>query len=407
MFAADTAMNVDTMTTEVMTLADRKRKIVARGGHSPRYVSAADGSGYLIYTNKAALFAIPFDQERLETRGTAVRMLDDIAHNSLNKNGQFDISRTGTLVYRKGNEASTQMTVQWVDVTGRKEPLRATPGTYEHPSLSPDGGRIVLTIAEGGDRDVWVFDPQRDAMTRLTFGGYNVDPTWSRDGHSVVYSTLGKGLFRVRADGASQPQLLMPHRGFLRPWSFTPDGKRLAYFEIYLAKPQILTLPLVDQNGQWKGGEPERFSKNTYAERVPSFSPDGRWLAYESDESGRVEVYVRSFPPPASGQGGKWQISNNGGSGARWSRSGPELAYRAGDQVMAVKYKVSGDTFVAEKPRLRIAKLGGIDWDLAPDGRRVAVLTPVRSGEAPVREHEVVLLLNFIDELRRRVPLGR
>ena len=102
MFAADTAMNVDTMTIEVLTLDDGKRKIVARGGHSPRYVSTSDGSGYLIYTNRAALFAIPFDLERLETRGTAVRMLDDIAHNSLNKNGQFDISRTGTLVYRRG-----------------------------------------------------------------------------------------------------------------------------------------------------------------------------------------------------------------------------------------------------------------------------------------------------------------
>ena len=131
MFAADTAMNVDTMTTEVMTLADRKRKIVARGGHSPRYVATSDGSGHLIYTNRAALFAIPFDLERLETRGTAVRMLDDIAYNSLNKNGQFDISRTGTLVYRRGNGASVRMTLQWVDSTGRKEPLQATPGIYD------------------------------------------------------------------------------------------------------------------------------------------------------------------------------------------------------------------------------------------------------------------------------------
>jgi eukaryotic-like serine/threonine-protein kinase len=401
MFAADTAMNVDTMTIEVLTLADRKRKIVARGGHSPRYVSASDGSGYLIYTNRAALFAIPFDLEKLEPRGTAVRMLDDIAHNSLNKIGQFDISRTGTLVYRSGSEASAQMMVQWVDATGKKEPLWATPGTYEHPSLSPDGKRIALTIADGGNRDVWVFDPQRDAMTRLTFGGYNIDPTWSRDGHSMVYSTLGKGLFRVRADGASQPQLLTPSRAFLRPWSFTPDGKRLTYFETYLAKPQILTLPLVDQAGQWRGGEPEPFSRSIYAERLPSFSHDGRWLAYDSDESGRVEVYVRAFPPPSSGQGGKWQISNSGGFGARWSRTGPELVYRSGDQVMTARYTVTGDKFVAEKPQVWITKLGGSVWDLAPDGRRVAVLTPLES--TPVQEHKVVIVLNFVDELRRRL----
>jgi len=299
------------------------------------------------------------------------------------------------------------MTVQWVDATGRREPLRATPGTYQQPSLSPDGKRVALTVSEGGNRDVWVFDSQRDAMTRLTFEGYNINPTWSPDGQSVVFSTLGKGLFRVRADGASQPQALTRTRTFLRPWSFTPDGKRLAYFETALAKPQILTLPLVDQGGQWKGGEPEPFSKSRFAERLPSFSPDGRWLAYDSDESGRTEVYVRAFPAPSSRQGGKWPISNSGGTGARWSRSGPELVYQSGDQVMAVRYTATGDTVVAEKPRVWIAKLGGAEWDLAPDGKRVAVLTPVRSAEAPTREHEVVFLLNFFDELRRRLPPGR
>ena len=114
---------------------------------------------------------------------------------------------------------------------------------------------------------------------------------------------------------------------------------------------------------------------------------------------------MRAFPPPASGQRGKGQISNNGGTGARWSRTAPEIVYRSGDQVMAVKYTIAGDAIVAEKPRVWVEKLGGTEWDLAPDGRRVAVLTSVR--EAPVRKHEVVFLLNFIDELRRRLPTGK
>jgi serine/threonine protein kinase/Tol biopolymer transport system component len=406
LFATDTGMDVDTITIEVLTLGNRKRKIVARGGHSPRYLPAPGGSGYLVYTNRAELFAIPFDLETLETRGTAVRILDDVAYNSLNKGGQFDISRTGTLVYRR-TSGEAQMTVQWVDPTGKKEALRANAGSYEHPCLSPDGKRIALTSSDGGNRDVWIVDPERDAMTRLTFGGYNIEPKWSPDGQSLVFSTLGKGLFRVRMDGASQPQALMRTKTFLRPWSFTPDGKRLAYFETSVANPQILTLPLVDEGVKWKVGQPEPFSRNPYTERLPSFSPDGRWLAYDSDESGRTEVYVRAFPPPASGQGGKGQISNNGGTGARWSRTAPEIVYRSGDQVMAVKYTIAGDRIVAEKPRTWIEKLGGTAWDLAPDGRRVAVLTSVRSGEAPAREHEVVLLLNFIDELRRRLPTGK
>jgi serine/threonine-protein kinase len=297
------------------------------------------------------------------------------------------------------------MTVQWVDPTGRKGALRDTPGTYENPNLSPDGLRLALTIADGGNRDVWVFDPQGDALKRLTFGGYNIDPTWSPDGQSIVYSTLGKGLFRVRSDGASQPQQLASSRAFLRPASFTPDGARLTYFETYLAKPQIMTLPIVVLDGQWKGGAPEPFSRNTYAERLPSFSPDGRWLAYDSDESGRVEVFVRAFPPPSSGQGGKWQISNNGGSGVRWARNRPELVYRSGDQLMTARYSVTGDRLVAEKPRVWITKFGGSSWDLAPDGRRVAVLTPLES--APAQEHQVVIVLNFADELRRRLTSGK
>ena len=334
-----------------------------------------------------------------------MRILDDVAYNSLNKGGQFDISGTGTLVYRR-TSGEAQMTVQWVDPTGKKEALRANASSYEHPCLSPDGKQIAFTISEGGNRDVWVFDTGRDAMTRLTFGRYNIEPKWSPDGQSIVFSTLGKGLFRVRADGASQPQALTLAKTFLRPWSFTPDGKRLAYYETSVANSQILTLRLVDEGGQWKGGQPEPFSRNASPGNSHR-SSDGRWLAYDSDESGRTEVYVRAFPPPASGQGGKVQISNNGGTGARWSRTAPEIVYRSGDQVMAVKYTIAGDTVVAEKPRVWIEKLGGTAWDLAPDGRRVVVLTAVRSGEAPVREHEVVFLLNFIDELQRRLPTGK
>jgi len=162
-----------------------------------------------------------------------------------------------------------------------------------------------------------------------------------------------------------------------------------------------------EQGGQLKAGKPEQFLKSSFADRVPSFSPDGRWLAYHSNESGKNEVYVRAFPPPSSGQGGKWQISNSGGSAPRWSRNGHELVYQSGDQIMVASYTVKGDTFVAEKPRVWIAKLGGTQWDLAPDGKRVAVLMPVESAEAPKQEHEVVLLLNFFDELRRRVPTGK
>ena len=190
------------------------------------------------------------------------------------------------------------------------------------------------------------------------------------------------------------------------PYSVTPDGKRLAYYE-FAGGSQIWTVPLEDQGGQLKAGKPEQFLKSNFYDSRPSFSPDGRWLAYLSNESGQDEVYVRASTAPSSGQGGKWQISNNGGAFPRWSGAGHELVYRSGDQLMTVSYSVKGDSFVAEKPRVWISRLGGTNWDLAPDGKRVAVVIPEASAQAPQQEHEIVMLLNFADELRRRVPLGK
>jgi dipeptidyl aminopeptidase/acylaminoacyl peptidase/predicted Ser/Thr protein kinase len=411
LFVADTALDEDKLTIEVLTLADHRRKFVARGGASARYLATSSGAGHLVYVNKATLFAIPFDLDKLETHGTAVPVLDDVAYQSQLGTGQFDFSRTGTMVYRRssGSASAIMATLHWVDPTGKKEALLAKPGVYADPSLSPDGKRVALTIAEGGSSDVWVYDPQRDAMTRLTFGGWAyLYPIWSPDGQYVVFGRLaGGGIFQTRADGAGQPQALTQSKSVQAPSGFTRDGKRLAYMEQGGGKVQIWTVPLEDQGGQLKAGNPEQFLKSSFADVVPTFSPDGRWLAYASNESGKYEVYVRAFPLPSSGQGGKWQVSNNGGGIARWSRNGHDLLYRAGDQIMAATYTVKGDAFVPEKPRVWIAKLGGTDWDLAPDGKRVVVATPVESPQAPKQEHEVVFLENFFDELRRRAPAGK
>ena len=413
LFTAVTALDVDKCNIEVFTPADRRRKILVRGGSSPRYVAAPDGAGYLIYVNKATLFAVPFDLDKLETRGTAVPILDDVAYDPAVGTGQFDFSRGpsghGTLAYvRAGANASGMTMLQWADPTGKKEPLPAKPGAYHSLSLSPDGKRVALAGSEGAGAGVWVYDPQRDTMTRLTFGGGNFDnPVWSPDGQYVVFASYGNGIFQARADGASRPQALMESKTTQVPGAFTPDGKLLAYDDLGAGNSQIWTVPLEDRGGRLQAGKPEQFLKSDFGDEVGEFSPDGRWLAYLSDELGKFEVYVRAFPAPASGQGGKWQISNGGGTDPIWSRNGHDLLYRSGDQIMAASYTVKGDTFVPGSPRVWIAKLGGTAWDLAPDGKRVVVLTPVESAEAPKREHEVVFLLNFLDELRRRVPTGK
>jgi len=230
----------------------------------------------------------------LGSGGAAKLVLDDV------ENGHFDVSRTGTLVYRRASSgAPALMTVQWVDSIGRKEPLQARPGPYRALSLSPDGKRVALTVAEAaGGRDVWVYDTQRDDMTRLTSGSIVTSPTWSPDAHHVVFLFVGAGIFQAGVDGASAPEILTVGP-LLAPSSFPTDGKRLAYVDGKADRFQIWTLPVADHDGHLEAGLPEPFLTTDYSDQSPSFSPDGRWLAYESNESGKSEVYVRAFPPPS------------------------------------------------------------------------------------------------------------
>jgi serine/threonine-protein kinase len=374
------------------------------------------------------MFAVPFDLDTLEARGTAVPVLDDVAFDAAAGLAQFDVSRDGTLVYRRGSGSGrAAVSVRWLDATGKQEPLQVRPGAYSFPSLSPDGKRLAMVVQEGGSQDVWVYDTERDTMTRLTFGnGSFVSPVWTPNGRFVVFGSIGNGLFSVRADGAGQPQPLIQGNKIQFPTSFTPDGTRLAFYEIE-GTPQIWTVPVEDVGAGLKAGMPERYLSTQFVDLNAMFSPDGRWLAYESNEAGRNEVYVRAFPAPAAGQGGKWQISNNGGGSPIWSRDGRDILYRARDQMWAVSYKVAGDSFVAGRPRVwgtlasaqktpsMVASIA-TGFDLAPDGKRLIVLAPTEEGAVrtnmtaplvPRQEHTVVFLQNFFDELRRRVPTGR
>jgi eukaryotic-like serine/threonine-protein kinase len=194
------------------------------------------------------------------------------------------------------------------------------------------------------------------------------------------------------------------------PFSFTPDGNRLALQETTGGGMTLWTLPLKSDNSALRGGEPQAVPKTGSNERHPMFSPDGRWLAYASDESGTYQIYVRAFPD----RGGKWQISNSGGTYPEWSSNGRELLFRSSDsRIMVTTYTAKGDSFVADQPKpwseKRIADFGpsgGGTYDLAPDGKHVAALIPAGKPGAQQSQNHVIFLLNFFDELRRKVPLN-
>ena len=414
LFVSYVTLSADKASVEVVTLADGHRKTLVPGGTSARYLPTANGSGHLIYTNKETLFAVPFDLNRLEVRGTAVPVLDDVAYQALSGGAQFDVSGSGTLVYRKkgGSRAQAMATIQWLSpstgVAGKKEPLRSKPGIYISPRLSPDGTRLAVMVMEQGATDLWVHDLRRNAMTRLASGEAPAALVWSPDSRYVFFGSVRSGILWTRADGSSDPRPLTGTKTNQAPLSITSDGKRLAYSE-YAGRAQIWTVPLEETNGQMNAGKPEQVLKSPFTEVSAAFSPDGKWLAYCSNATGTYEVFVQSFPDT----GGRWQISNNGGTFPVWSPNGHDLLYQSDDQIMAVVYTAKGDRFVAEKPRVWLAKLGGFHagfgsaWDLAPDGKRVAVVTPAETPVAPRQDHEVVMLLNFFDELRRRAPLNK
>jgi eukaryotic-like serine/threonine-protein kinase len=293
--------------------------------------------------------------------------------------------------------------LQWLDSAGKLRPLLEKPGPYIRPRVSPDGKRVAL---DNGP-DVWTYDWERDVMTRLTSTG-GLGPVWTPDGRFILFSGNG-GMGWTRSDGAGAPQTLLMGQNLLFPWSFSPDGKRLAYQEITSAGYDLFTVPIQNDGPLLKSGTPEPFLKTPADERYPSFSPDGRWIMYASSESGTLEVYVRSFPD----QGGKWQVSSGGGTYPEWSSDRRTLYFRTLDnQIMAANYTIKGDVFSAEKPRLwseqRLGDVGNaLNYTLHPDGKRIVAVMPAGSATGAKESTHVTIMFNFFDELRRRAPTGK
>ena len=364
---------------------------------------AEPGIGHLVYALNGSLFAAAFNAATLHVGPVApvlegVRNLGGLTH--------VGFSRSGTLAYpgRDNVAFGSTSTLMWVDLQGTEQPLAAPSRTYTSPRISPDGGHVtfvVTDLAQALDVHVWVHDLARGTTTRLTFERTNWNPVWTADGKRLIHVsansyTLPTGtLASVAADGSGQPVTLMGEGVNPSPTSVSPDGKLVIGVR---ARGQarsgndIWVLPL---DG---GAKPQPFLDNRFVRGDLQFSPDGKWVAYESNETGRNEIYVVPYPGP----GGKSQVSTDGGTQPRWNRSGRELFFRNGAKTMAVDVETGG-AFRAEAARALFEKVSS-DYDVAPDGKRFLMLKP---STAATDSTEIHVILNWFDDLRRRVPLPK
>jgi Tol biopolymer transport system component len=400
--AHTTATGFDGASIEVLSLPDRRRQPLYRKGTFGRYVAEPNGTGYLTYITRGTLYAVPFDTDRLEVDGKPSPVLEQVSYNPSFGFAQLDFSRTGTLVYR----SATGFTVQWLEASGKTQPLVAKPGDYAWTTLSADGNRLAVVLSG----DVWLHDWRRGSAERVTFDGEADSPVWTPDDRYVVFRTAG-GMSWIRSDGASTPQPLTRSESTQQPFSFTADGKRLAFIELVREGSQswkVWTVPVDSDASGLRAGKAEAFLGTSFDERYPAFSPDDRWLAYSSNESGEFQIYVRAFPD----NGRKWRISSSGGHYPQWSRTGDELFFRNADnQIMVTTARANGTSFLTDAPRLwseaRLAVGGARNFAVAPDGTRIAALMPAEASKPQNAANDVIFLFHAYDEIRRLVPTTR
>ena len=382
---------IDRAQIVVLSLETGEVKTLIEGGTFGRYVP----TGHITYLRAGTILAVPFDIDRLEVTGPPVPVLEEVAHVVPDGSAAFAVSGNGTMAYVPDTLFNPPRLLVWVDRSGREEPVMPEPGLYSGPALSPDGRRIAVTIRRETD-DVWIYELRRSLLTRLTRQDASAfGPQWTRGGRRVIYHVEQPqfDLFWRATDGSTSEQVLHSTASDKQATSLSPDGTVLAFSE---SDPDsdIWLLPL---DGS---GEPTPFLATPYSEGQAAFSPNGRWIAYYSDESGRSEIYIQAYLNP---EGGRVQVSTEGGVEPRWTRGGAELVYRHRNRMLAVAIDpVSGEP---ASPRVLFegtyAWAGGNShsYDVTPDGSRfLMVKTPPES--AP---RQVYVVLNWLEEMKQRV----
>jgi len=367
-------------------------KLLLERGTCPRYAH----TGHIVYGGAdGSLLAVPFDLKRLEVTGPVISILDDINVTS-GGSADFAFSRNGSLVYLKG--FSSNRTLVLTDRKGNEQSLTREQRVFRAPRFSPDGKRMAVEIFDKRKYDIWVYELEQGPLTRLTFEWNNLYPVWTPDGRRVAFSSNRAGsydLYWKQADGSGAAEPLFTAEFSQWEISFSPDGGLLVYREVHPDTGRdIWILPLEGER------KPQPVLQTSFRECTPMLSPDGRWLAYTSDESGRNEIYVRAI---SDSGGGRWQVSTGGGTEPLWSWDGRELFYRSGNNIMSAAI----ETEPIFKVQTRKVLFGGdyeknsshTNYDIHPDNKRfVMIKSPLEMST------EMIVVLNWFEELKRLVP---
>jgi len=389
---------LDAAQIAVLDLDTRVSTVLLRGGSHASYLP----SGHLIYGASGTLRAVAFDLDRLETVGTPTPVVPQVVTTAFGA-ADFAVAADGTLVYVQGLAGRAPRTLVWVDQQGREEAIAAPPRPYRSPRISPDGRRVAVNIADGED-DLWIYDLARGTLERLTFdAGQDSEAVWSPDGTRVAYYAFGReggpGIHLRAADGTGDVTRLTT--GTHRPKSGSSDGKLVMFMSASRTGTQDIGAVGID------GKTPPQMLIATPArEDTPRISRDGRWLAFETNETGADEIFVRPFPDVNQG---RWRVSTEGGVDPMWAPDGRRLYYRSGQSIMAVAVNAdppSGWGIPARLFQLEGRYLflqGATELDISADGRRFLVIKE-SGADGPAAPPQIIVVHNWLEELKRLVP---
>ena len=415
LFTISTASQAD-RSVAVLDLKTRKRKTLIRGGGDAQYVE----TGHLIFAAAGALRAVRFDPVRLEVLSDPVTVLDRVLIKATGA-ANYAVSRAGTLVYIGAgvSEMTAPRAMLWVDRKGHEEPTGAPPRAYGTPRLSPDGTRVAAEIYDGST-DVWIWDFARETLRRLTFDSSgNGMSVWTPDGRQIIFQSRRTGMssvYKQAADGSGTVDRLSTSETPQWATSITPDGNWIAAFDLLprAVFSNVIFLPVTRAVVRPSSTPPPGVSQSPVkplAETrlrgdMADFSPNGRFIAYQSDESGRYEIYVRPFPRVDNG---RWQVSTAGGTRPAWSRNGRELFYLdASNAFTAVPVNTSGPTISIGIPATVFdAKYAEPNparhYDVSADGQRFLMLKAIATGDPNATPVSIVLVEHWFEELKQRV----